>query len=649
MVYCYIWFVLIYCVYCVMFIKQINKKNTKDGKVFPQYHLVQSYRIGDKVSQNYILYLGDNELLKDKTNWNIIAKLLENKINGNVPISDDMLGVSKEILDMVDEYYQKYLHKNRSKEELEKEKQDYEARFETVDTESTKVIDCREIGAEAMSKRMLDRIGLRDFLKQKAWKEKDIDHAYIAIISRAVFRASEHRTEHWLANNSGLLELFRKKVNKVTRHDLYKSSKKLYDIKDELEIFFYDRLTDMFNIKNSIFIYDLTNTYFEGRKANSKIAKFGRNKEKRNDCKQVVLAAVINEQGFLNHSRIYEGNMSDPMTVLDLVKALDKSCDRSSDNWMIDEHIKKPMIVMDAGIATENNLILLREKGYEYVCVSRSKPKKDDKVDKENAIEIKSKKEEKILLKFMETKDNKDRWVYVKSEGKQKKEISMNERALQKYEEELEIVSQGVKNKYGTKKVEKVWERIGRIKERNKKVNKYYDIQIETNKDIVTEILWQRKEIEPNESSGEYYLRTNGTMRHEREVWDIYNMVREVESTFRCLKTDMKLRPIYHKTDDNTEAHLHLGLLAYNIVAPIRYQLKEHDINIGWTNIVRIMDTQKICSVAQKTKDNKTITTRTCSQPTPEAMEIYRSLNMSSIPLAHTKFVVYHAQRPSKE
>jgi hypothetical protein len=92
-----------------------------------------------------------------------------------------------------------------------------------------------------------------------------------------------------------------------------------------------------------------------------------------------------------------------------------------------------------------------------------------------------------------------------------------------------------------------------------------------------------------------------------------------------------------------------LGLLAYKIVAPIRYQLKEHDINIGWTNIVRIMDSQKVCSVSQKTNDNKTITIPTCSQPTPEAMEIYRSLNMSSMPLARTKFVVYHAQRPSKE
>lgn len=629
-----------------MFIKQQYSKNTKNGKRFKQYHLVSNYRVGKQVKQNYHLYIGYDKLLEDDKNRRILAKLLGNKINGNVPISEEMLGASKELIDMASKYYQMYLYKMRSDAEKEKEKEEYEARFETVDMESTKVVDCREIGAESMSKKMLDMIGFREFLGQKGWKLKFIDHAYIAIISRAVFRASEHKTEQWIKNNSGILQLFSKSARKVTRHDLYKISRKLYDIKDDLEVFFYNRLTDMFNIKNSIFIYDLTNTYFEGRKAGSKKAKFGRSKEKRDDCKLVVMAAVINEQGFLNHSNIYEGNMSDPMTLLDIVSKLDKRRAETTIDWTGG---KPPMIVMDAGIATEDNLMLLREKGYEYVCVSRSKPKKGDFIDKENAVEIKSKKEEKILLKFMETKHSIDRWVYVKSEGKQKKEVSMNEKAMQRYEEELKAVSESVKKKYGTKKVEKVWERIGRIKERNRRVNKYYDIHVETNKDIVTEITWQRKEIEPNESSGEYYLRTNGTMRHEVEVWDIYNTVREVESTFRCLKSDLKLRPVFHQTDENVDAHLHLGLLAYNIVAPIRYQLKAHDINLDWSNIVRIMDTQKVCSISQKSRDNKTITMQSCSQPTTEAMTIYRALNMSSMPLPPTKFVVYHGQPPSKE
>jgi len=631
-----------------MFIRESKKKNSENGKEFKQYYLLSNYRVGGSVKQTYILHLDKHILLEDKTNRAILAHLLENKIKGNVAISDEMLNAPKELIDLANEYYQKYLHKNRSDEEKETEKKEYEARFETVDMESTKVLECREIGAEAICKTMLDRIGLREFLQRKGWIDKAIDRAYIAIISRAVFSSNEHKTEQWLAINSGLLEFFGKNTNNITRYDLYKSSRQLYDIKEELETFFYDRMTDMFNIKSSILIYDLTNTYFEGRKLKSKKAKFGRSKEKRNDCKQIVLAAVVNEQGFLRHSRIYEGNMSDPATMFDIVRGLDNSSKSEKTDLAVEDN-PKPIVVMDAGIATEDNLALLRAKGYIYVCVSRSKPKKEDYVDKENTIEIKSKKGEKIELKFVETQDKKDRWVYVKSEGKRNKEVSMNEMGLQRYEEELNAVSEGVKKKHGTKKIEKVWERIGRIKERNKSVNKYYDIQIETDKDIVTEIIWQRKEIEPNEHSGEYYLRTNGDMEHEQDVWDIYNMVREVESTFRCLKTDMNLRPIFHQTDENIEAHLHLGLLAYNIVAPIRYQLKEHGITLDWRNIVRIMNTQKISTVSQQSKDDKSISIRLCSQPTSEVLTIYRSLNMSSIPLAKTKFVVSHRSHPSIE
>ncbi len=125
-------------------------------------------------------------------------------------------------------------------------------------------------------------------------------------------------------------------------------------------------------------------------------------------------------------------------------------------------------------------------------------------------------------------------------------------------------------------------------------------------------------------------------------LWDIYNTIREVESTFRCLKTDLNLRPVYHQKDEHIESHLHLGLLAYQIVAPIRYMLKSKGLNYGWQNIVRIMNTQKSLSVKQKAKENKEIIVKTCSSPCSEALEIYRSLNMSSMPFKTKKFVVPH-------
>ena len=620
-----------------MWIKEVKKQNSEKGKTFYQYQLTETYRVDKAVRQKSILYLGDHQLLREKANRRIIASLMKNLIRNTPPLSEDMLEVSTELVSLSELYYNKYLLKIAALESSKDTSADQEViHYELVNPESTTVFDCREIGAESMSYNILERIGLRDYLKRIGWEDKWIDYALISIISRAVACSSEHKTERWLEQNSGLLELFPSGIGKVTRHHLYKVADKLYEIKDELEEFFYTRLTNMFEINDSIVIYDLTNTYFEGRKADSKIAKYGRSKEKRYDCKQVVLAAVINEQGFLKHSSIYEGNMSDPATFTDVIAQLEKSGNRKNTD-------QKQTIVMDAGIATEDNLLALKEKGYEYVCVSRSRLKDYKSIDITNPEIIKDKNGSEIKLKFISNEKAPDNWMYVESDGKTKKEESMLEKATERFELELSAVSKAASKKGGTKKLEKVWERIGRIKERNKRVHKYYDIEIESENNIVKEVKWRKKKaVETQARSGVYFIRTNCSIENESRLWQIYNTVREVESTFRCLKTDLSLRPVYHKTDENIEAHLNLGLLAYHIVAPIRYMLKQKGMNYGWQNIVRIMNSQKAVSVKQITKTNEEIIIRTCSRPNREVLEIYQSLGISSMPYRLKKFVVHH-------
>ena len=618
-----------------MYIKEIKKNNTPNGKVFRQYQLSETYRVDGKVKQNSLLYLGTHELLKSKDNRTVVAKLLESKIKNEQILSNDFVNIPLELNQLAEHYYSRFLQKKQreSQHEDPKKKEDNIV-YESVDLNTTQVFDCREIGTEWICYQMLSRLGLKEYLEHKGWSDKKIDDALISIISRAAASYSEHKTESWLGINSGLTELFDIRTGSVSRHDLYRASDNLYNLKTELEEYFYNKTTTMFDLDDSILIYDLTNTYFEGRKLNSKIARYGRSKEKRNDCKQVVLAAVINKHGFLKHSNIYSGNMSDPVTLIDIITKM------SNHSITTD---KQPLIVIDAGIATEGNLEMLRASGFLYVCVSRSKPHKDYATDKANAITIKDRRNNEIQLKYMDTKSSQDRWVYVKSNCKTKKEDSMLTRSMENFELEMESVRSGIIKKGGTKKADKVWERIGRIKERNKSVHKYYDIKVEVKDGIAVEIGYSRKEIQSEAGqSGEYYLRTNYTLASEVEIWDIYNTISEVESTFRCLKTDLRLRPVHHQEDRYCEAHLHLGLLAYQIVAPIRYMLKTAGIDKDWRNIVRIMNTQKVVSVSIKNKDKDDVIVRTCSRPTQEVLEYYRALKMSSMPLKTKKFVVHH-------
>ncbi len=562
-----------------MYIKEIKKKNTPNGKVFKQYQLAETYRIGKKVKQNLILYLGYNKFLENKQNRDIVAKLLENKIKNEQILSDDFLNASSELQHLAEHYYKKYVQKKLDEEKTEKKviKKD-STEYHEVDLDSLGIFNCREIGAEWMCYQMLARFGLKEFLQHKGWSEKEIDKGIISIISRAVVRYSEHKTESWLSSNSGLLELFGKRIDSISRYELYSSAADLYGLKDDLEAFFFNKANALFQLQDSILIYDLTNTYFEGRKLYSKLAKYGHNKEKRFDCKQVVLAAVVNSSGFLKHSNIYSGNMSDPETLKDIIFKM-----KGERESIFKE--KQQMIVMDAGIATEDNLEMLRKEGFLYVVVSRSKPKKGYSVDTTDTVKVTDKKGEEIELKFMDTAGSLDRWVYVKSKAKTMKEDSMLLKAIENFEKELKPDSK------------------------------------------------QR---------GEYFLRTNYPFSSEVEVWEVYNTIREVESTFRCLKTDLHLRPVFHQQDGNCEAHLHLGLLSYQIVSAIRYMLKEAGIHYGWDNIVRIMNTQKAVSVRVKDKENNDILVRKCSRPEQEVLEIYRTLKMSSMPFVARKFVVSH-------
>ena len=139
---------------------------------------------------------------------------------------------------------------------------------------------------------------------------------------------------------------------------LYKSTDHLFEIKDKLENHLCNRTDSLFNINNRIILFDLTNFYFEGRKAYSSKAKFGRSKEKRSDCRLLVLALSINAEGFIRYPSIPEGNVADPKSLPEMVEKLRvKSPAQNSDT----------LVVIDAGIATEENLRLIKGKGYNYL------------------------------------------------------------------------------------------------------------------------------------------------------------------------------------------------------------------------------------------------------------------------------------------
>jgi len=620
-----------------MFIKTIVKTEKKTGKRYKYYRLCEGYRIGNSVRHRSIVSMGKLEGIENQEDKKLLADRIETMIKGK---DDLFIPFDKP---HVEKYAREFSNRIINEKLLDvnplvttgKQETEIPVDYETVDMNSIKHKDVREFGAEWMCKQVLDQLGLNDFLQHSAgFTKANTATALMHIISRAVYPASEHRTAQWIKENSSISGLLDIPVNKVNRFKLYDISKKLYQNKTQIEKHFSSKTDELFDLQDKIIFYDLTNTYFEGRKADSKLTKYGKSKEKRSDAKIVAMATVINAEGFLKYSRIYQGNISDSKTLERTIQELSQNSSSTG---------RKPVIVMDAGIITEENTLMLKEKGYDYICVNRTKLKEYKQVETSaETITVYDKRENPIELKMVEKQGCPDTYMHVRSQQKAVKEASMNDHFSQRYEEDLENIRAALDKKGGTKKLVKVWERIGRLKERYPTANKHYKIEVipDGQMDKAIDIKWSKTQLKPKSNEGVYFIRTSLKKQDKNTLWTIYNTLTEIEATFRVLKTDLSLRPVFHKNDENVEAHLFLGLLAYQVVATIRFQLKAKGINKDWRNIVRIMNTQKEVTSTMKTKDNSMLRIKKCSTPTANARQIYDALNQKYQPYFMKKSVV---------
>lgn len=655
----------------LMYFKVSGRHNPHTGKSDWYYRLVESYRNSDgRVCHRTMLNVGflDGEGLTPEQ-LNLIQKILTQRVDqGNnllfdVPVSEDPI-----VNQYVETYYNRLVAEKRIDVLLDKPKKKPYAKgkdLEIIDLNSIRNKDVREIGAEWLSYQANEQLQIRSFLERQGWSDQDIRLAQTHIISRAVYPASEYETSRWIHDNSAICEVTGFDINKISKDRLYSMAKKLYSIKDELEQHLSLRTNELFDIEDKIVLYDLTNTYFEGRKIGSDLAKFGRSKEKRSDAKLVVLALVINPQGFIKYSAILEGNMSDPRSLEGMINKLRiKTSDTA----------QKALVVIDAGIATADNLKMIRDKGYDYMCVSRSTLKQYIKEADAPTVTVTDNKKQRIDLCRVKSDNNTDYYLKVESHAKEMKERSMNDQFLQRFEQEIQKISDSIHKKSGVKQLDKVYERIGRAKQKYPSIARYFDIEIESKpyiqekkiqKDkgqdknkkqdnqaveikkpqIATSIKWSIKtDVDINARSGVYFLRTTLESDNEELLWQSYNIIREIEATFRVLKTDLDLRPIYHQKDENTMAHLHLGILAYWVVNTVRFQLKQNGINSGWKEIVRIMNTQKAVSTLAQNQVEEVIKIRRCSEPNQKVIQLYDALKYKYAPFKKKKSVVHKSE-----
>jgi len=653
-----------------MYFRATIRRNPATGQMDSYYRLVESYRNEtDRVCHRTLLNVGFLDGLVNIEELNQVRRIICKRyqdIKGGNELFDIQDNNPQKVVDLADKLWEELISQKRIDVGERQKKEPTVRQRNMVFEESIRHPDVREIGGEWLCYQALEQLQLADFLINSYFSEEETRLALTQIIARAVYPASELETARWIRENSAVCSLTGYPIEKITKDKLYKSSLKLFSEKEKIENFLSVKTNQLFDIEDKIYIYDLTNTYFEGRKMQSKIAKFGRSKEKRSDCKIVVLALVTNSAGFIKYSGIFEGNMQDSKTLKEIVTHLRSQTSTS----------KRAIVVIDAGIATEENLEMLSANHFDYVCVSRSKLNNYTIDPKSLPVEVQDKKKQKIQLQKVVSEEHNDFFLKIDSEAKRAKEVSMNNRFQEGFEKGLSLITASLEKKSGIKTEKKVYERIGRLKQKYSSVARYYEIDSVIDTQTVTHrktkektevrkvksLTWKIKEdMEPNGKSGTYFLRTS-LPESEELIWMTYNIIREIESCFRTLKTDLDLRPIYHRKDPSTMAHLHLGLLAYWVVNTVRFQLKKIEnlpdkkqkittneivtdpLNFQWKEIIRIMNTQKSVLTVSQNRYNEVIISRRCSDPNPKVEAIYHRLRYKSKPFTIRKFVVHKSK-----
>ena len=607
-----------------MFIRKKCKKDKKTNKTYSVYQLVESVRTEKGPRQRILLHLGVNLELSDG-DLKDLANRIEELTTGNVSFID----YPKHIEQLAQTFSKQLIRKNLENNNINnknvednktgKENTDNNKEFQSVDVNSTVLEKTRTVGMEYICYETAKTLKIDEKLKDFGLTPRQVEVALGVIIGRLLFPASEQATYNWLHNQSGLDEIIKTDFTKLSLDTVYKAGDLLLNHKDELENHLYKTEKDLFSFDNVIIFYDLTNTFFEGSGASIKLTERGHSKEKRSDCPLVTLGLVINQFGFPLQSKILPGNISEPKTLQDCIEKL--RVDKST----------QPIIIMDGGIATKENLEYLRKSGFRYIVSSRSR---SCSIPQDLDFQIVKQKGNNVVKATKLSKNEVGEIdLFCHSTSCEQKEKSMFLLLQKRFEEDIQSIKDSLKKQRGIKKISKVFQRIGRLKQKHSKIASYYDIDVKVDeiKDSVIDITWKekKKKIE-NRFQGAHILKTYGLDWKEEELWNTYTTLTEVERSFRYLKSDLGFRPVFHKIDRRVKAHLFICVIAYHIMQTILYKLKKKGIPLSFKTLKNNMSSQTVSSVSIKLEDNRLLRIRAITAPEDFHKNIYSALNLSS-------------------
>ena len=590
-------------------------KKSKGGQVL---QLIEAYRNSEGLPRNRVVVsLGSPDIPLDS--FKIIAKGVDNRLHGRMEL--DLGLYSAEESEWIERIIKK-IDRDGRWSQLNGSQKTHKQVLDGVIVEEVTHTNTTFLGPSWVGWEAFKRLKLPESLQALGFSGTQIKAAAISIINRLVDPVSEHALQDWYQNTS-LPELLDEPNPMGGADRFYRVADKLLAHKEKVEDHLRQAQLDLFKTKRSIVLYDLTNTHFEGSALGNQKAKRGINKQKRHDCPQVVIGMVFDELGFPLTHQVFEGSFSDSKSLERMMSSLEKATQGITG---------KPLVIMDAGVATKDNLAMLRDKGFYYLVNGNRSRRKDYQeafAEESQFTTIKLGKGSVQVRCIKENPNSPELLILCKSALRADKEKAMLSKAEDRFLADLErLVSRVAKGRLVC--AEKIQRAIGKLQARHPRVARYYIVTYE-DEGAIRRVRYERKDIAismEDNLHGCYVLRTDYPDLSSQEIWMLYMNLLRAESGFKALKSDLGLRPNFHQKEDRVEAHIWITVLAYHLQRVILCSLENCGDYRSWNTINRILSTHCYTTILLPTTQGTMHRIRKAGIPEEEQEKIYNRLGM---------------------
>jgi transposase len=492
----------------------------------------------------------------------------------------------------------------------------------------------RQFGSCFLGLELWKRLALDRFFEQAVDGESvDVPWSRVAVllaINRLCAPGSELAVEQRWYPSTALDDLLQIEDGKINDTRLYRCLDRILPHKTKLEWHLKNRYGELFGAEFDVLLYDLTSTYVEGAAEKNPMVRRGYSRDHRPDCEQLVIALIVNHEGFPFSYETFDGNRTDVSTMETILRMVERKYGKARRIW-----------VFDRGIVSEENLAAIRKRDGQYLTgTPRSQMKQfEAELLKEDWTQVRP----EVEVKKVPIPQGEETYILCRTSGRQEKEKAIRNRFSNSMETALKglektIIAGRLKDR------NKMERRLGKIQARHPQVNDLYDVGLKDTGQGVR-LFWQIKEDRKNwreSREGAYLLRTNLKAETAEELWSKYMQLTEAEASFRALKSELSIRPLFHQREPRVKAHVMVAFLGYALWVTLKHLLKRRPAIVpkpsasGVENAqlmtpmkaIALLSTLQSADIVLPTTDGREIRLRRITEPTTDQKLLLRQLGI---------------------